>query len=218
MEIYLSDAGDEHFLEAMQFDDDRRLEPLLGQQVYARLRQTLGPAAPPDDVLARTKPWAALLRAAASHNSGDAPTLDQLLLTTARDRHMELLGLEGLDEQIAAFDSIPLETQVALVRHMLDDRAELEARAESALRAWLDRDLEALSRINSQAVDTELARHYAVLTRHIVENRSLLMAHRLFLPLRHGRVFVAVGALHLYGQRGLLALLKAQGFRVQRVY
>ena len=37
--------------------------------------------------------------------------------------------------------------------------------------------------------------------RHLVDDRSALMAHRLYLPLRGGRVFVAVGALHLDGPR-----------------
>jgi uncharacterized protein len=48
-------------------------------------------------------------------------------------------------------------------------------------------------------------------------NRNVVMAHRLFVPLRTDRVFVAIGALHLYGEQGLLALLRQQGYQVRRV-
>jgi uncharacterized protein YbaP (TraB family) len=51
-----------------------------------------------------------------------------------------------------------------------------------------------------------------------VENRSVVMAHRLAVPLREGRAFVAVGANHLYGPEGMLALIEKQGCRVERVY
>jgi hypothetical protein len=33
-----------------------------------------------------------------------------------------------------------------------------------------------------------------------------------------GGAFVAVGALHLYGDRGILSLLRQQGYRITRVY
>lgn len=220
MEVYLSDFEESAFYDATQFDDGRRLESIVGAETYAGLRLALGAAAPPDDVLARTKPWAALLRVAAARPGSDAPTLDQKLLVAARQRHLELIGLEGIDEQVALFDGIPLDTQVAILRHVLDRREALQALAEPTIRAWLERDLGALARINQAAAgaDAELARHYAVLTRYIVDYRSVLMSHRLFLPLRRGRVFVAVGAMHLYGDQGLLALLRQQGYRVRRVY
>ena len=54
--------------------------------------------------------------------------------------------------------------------------------------------------------------------RRIVDDRSALMMYRLFLPLRAGGVFVAVGALHLHGAKGMLAQLKAQGYKLRRVY
>jgi hypothetical protein len=44
------------------------------------------------------------------------------------------------------------------------------------------------------------------------------LAHRLFIPLREGGVFVAVGASHLYGTGGMLGLIEKQGYRVERVY
>ena len=44
------------------------------------------------------------------------------------------------------------------------------------------------------------------------------MAHRLFLPLREGRVFVAIGVDHLYGEKGVLRLLQKPGYRITRVF
>jgi uncharacterized protein YbaP (TraB family) len=220
MEIYWSETEDQQFYEAMQFDDGRRLASLVGDELYSRLRQEVGGAALPEDALARTKPWAALLRIAAARGRGDGPTLDRSLFVAARERRMAMLGLEWLDEQVAAFDAIPIETQIALLRHALDHRAELEAQIEPTILAWVDRDLAALASINRAAAgdDPDLRRHYAVLTQQLVSNRSVLMAYRLFLPLKRGRVFVAVGALHLYGATGLLAQLRAQGYRLRRVY
>jgi uncharacterized protein YbaP (TraB family) len=220
MEIYLSEFEEAAFFEAMQFDDGRRLAPLVGEETYARLREALGSAAPPEEALARTKPWAAFLRVAQQRTAGSAPTLDRTLFVAARERHMTMIGLESLDEQVAALDTIPLETQLALLRHALAHRAELEAEIEPTTRAWLARDLAALVRINRAAAggDPEFARHYAALTRALVDDRSALMAYRLFLPLKHGGVFVAVGALHLHGAGGLLALLREQGYHLRRVY
>ncbi|HEV8259001.1 MAG TPA: TraB/GumN family protein [Casimicrobiaceae bacterium] len=220
MEIYWSETEDKQFYEAMQFDDDRRLVSLVGDEVYSRLQQELGSVALPEEALARTKPWAALLRIATIRGKGDGPTLDRSLFVAARERRMMMLGLEWLDEQVAAFDAIPIETQIALLRHALDHRTELEAQIEPTILAWLDRDLAALASINRAAAgdDPDLRRHYAVLTQQLVSNRSVLMAYRLFLPLKRGRVFVAVGALHLYGTTGLLAQLRAQGYRLRRIY
>lgn len=104
-EIYLSDVADARFFEAMQFEDGRRLEPLLGTDGYARLTLALGDTAPPEDVLARTKPWAALLRVTAPQPPAEGVTLDAELLSTAQMRRMAIFGLEGLDEQIAALDA-----------------------------------------------------------------------------------------------------------------
>jgi uncharacterized protein YbaP (TraB family) len=166
MEIYPTEVEGAAFVETTQFDDGWRLAPLIGEEAYGRLRELLGATAPPEEVLAGTKPWAALLRIDAARARSDGPTLDRQLYLAARERHMTILGLEDLDEQVAALDGIPMATQVAIVKHTLDHLPEIEAQAEPAVRAWLARDLAALANINAKIAgrDADLARHYAALT------------------------------------------------------
>ena len=56
------------------------------------------------------------------------------------------------------------------------------------------------------------APHQAVLTKRVVHDRSVVMAFRMQRELRRGNAFVAVGALHLYGAKGVLSLLESDGY------
>ena len=58
------------------------------------------------------------------------------------------------------------------------------------------------------------------LAEHTRRERLLRVAraHRLSMPLREGRAFVAVGADHLYGRDGILELIEREGYRVERIY
>ena len=48
--------------------------------------------------------------------------------------------------------------------------------------------------------------------------RNERMVARMAERLRDGNAFIAVGALHLPGERGILHLLEQQGFAVRRLY
>jgi uncharacterized protein len=220
VETLLGAREEARFFEAAQFEDGRRLEPLIGAETYARVAAELRRRDVPDDVIARIKPWAALVNLTVLPDDYESVTLDQKIAAIARGRGARVLGLEGIEEQIAAFDRIPLDTQVELLRHALAHRDELAALIEPTIQAWMRRDLAGVHAVSErlEARYPEMAAHYRILFRSVVENRSVVMAHRLFMPLREGRAFVAVGANHLYGERGLLALIEEQGYRVTRVY
>ena len=64
----------------------------------------------------------------------------------------------------------------------------------------------------------EVAAHQAVMTKRVLYDRSVVMAFRMQRELRRGDAFVAVGALHLYGEKGVLALLAQDGYRSTRAY
>jgi uncharacterized protein len=220
VENMLGPREEARFFEAAQFEDGRRLEPLIGAEAYAGVAAELRRRDVPDEVIERIKPWAALANLTVFPEDYESVTLDQRLAAIARGQGARVYGLEGIEEQIAVFERIPLESQVELLKHALAHRDELAALIEPTIQAWMRRDLAGLHSVGDRvgARYPEMARHYRILFRSVVENRSVVMAHRLFVPLREGRAFVAVGANHLYGDRGLLALIEAQGYRVTRVY
>ena len=220
MEIQINPAAEARFLEAVQFEDGRRLEPLIGAEAYAQVRTSLRLREVPEEVIARMKPWAALANLTVTPEDYAQHTLDQKLHALARGRRLRSFGLESIEEQIAVFDGIPLDTQVALLKHGLAEREHFVGLIEPTIQAWLKRDLALLDAVHGRTITRfpQMAEHYRALTRHIVDNRSVVMAHRLYMPLREGRVFVAIGVDHLYGEKGVLRLLQKQGYRVTPVY
>jgi len=113
-----------------------------------------------------------------------------------------------------------MDSQVALLRHALAHGDELVALNERTLEAYLEGDLSAIWRLREEfaARHPEIAAHQAAMIKRVVLDRSVVMAYRMQRELRRGRAFVALGALHLYGGKGVLALLEEDGFRVSKVY
>jgi uncharacterized protein YbaP (TraB family) len=52
----------------------------------------------------------------------------------------------------------------------------------------------------------------------LVIKRNKRMAERMQKVLKKGNAFIAIGALHLPGEMGVLRLLEKQGYRVSMVY
>jgi uncharacterized protein YbaP (TraB family) len=211
---------DPSVFELEQFRDGRRLQPLIGDEAFAQVRTELAAQDVPERVIERMKPWAAMVKLARAAPRGEETSLDQRLLATARARGLKVVPLEWVEEQIAAFDAVPLESQIELLKHVLANRDALEADLDATIDAWLRGDLARLARQSDRLGDRfpGMGRHYWQLNRHLIHNRTVLMHHRLFMPLRGGRVFVAVGALHLHGDKGLLGLIARDGYRVTRVW
>jgi len=62
-----------------------------------------------------------------------------------------------------------------------------------------------------------MAEHYRILHRRVVEDALSSWRIAASAAARSG-AFVAVGADHLYGEEGMLALIEKQGHRVERAY
>jgi uncharacterized protein YbaP (TraB family) len=219
MELVVDAMVDASVFDLEQLADDRTLEPLIGADAYVQTKAILLERGVSERVIEHMKPWAAMLAVASSASHDGSLALDSRLLAAARHAHLHLEALEWVEEQIASFDTIPLASQVALLKHALDNPAALKAENETLIRAWLREDLAELVRFPDRmgSLFPETTQPYRELLRHLVHDRTVLMHHRLTLPLRGGHVFVAIGAAHLQGEKGLLALLAQDGYRVTRM-
>ena len=200
--------------------DGVRLETLVGPAAYARLRVALMVQGLRDDTIEHLKPWAAMLRITRADPDPGVRSLEENLFVAARSRRMHVWSVEAAEEQAASFDTVPVDTQVALLAHALARRDSPLGVTEAAITAWLRGDLRTLAHLPAREGGRYPAMriHCARLVNHIILDRTTLLHHRLFLPLRSGRVFVAVGASHLQGGSGLLAMLRRDGYRVTRVW
>lgn len=208
------------FLEAAVFLDRQTLAEKIGAEDFERAVEHLAPIGLPREVVNKLKPWGVLLNLRNPRRAEQGAPLDSQLLELARARRLPLHQIEGVEEQIFTFDEFPMESQIALLKHSLAHRDELLALAERTMEAYLARDLAAIWRLREQftARHPAIAAHQAVMTKRVVHDRSVVMAFRMQRELRRGGAFVALGALHLYGDKGVLALLEADGYRADVVF
>jgi hypothetical protein len=217
---YVADGYERaRFLEAATFLDRQTLTDKIGRDDFSRAVEALKPIGLTEAFVDKLKPWGVLLNLR-SERTGEGLSPDAQLQARALERRMPRFQMEGVEEQVFVFDEFAMESQIALLRHALAHRDELETASERTLQAYLARDLGAIWRIHEEfAIHyPELASHYASFTKRVVLDRSVVMAFRMQRQLRKGRAFVALGALHLYGPKGVLALLEQDGYRVARVF
>lgn len=151
--------------------------------------------------------------------------LDTRLAREAVERGLTVEGLETYEESLAAFGSIGEAAMTRLIRDAIsavpeeeDLRATLEALyAEERVAAIL------VFNIWHAGVDAPIAERAAIrraaagLERALLTRRNRSWMGPIASAARRGGAFVAVGALHLAGETGLVALLRDRGFRVERL-
>lgn len=218
LELYPDEAVARRFYEASLLDGKQRLSQLVPRRTFQLVAEHLAEHGVARDAADRLKPWAALL-ISTEHPSTDGASLDITLYARARMANKRIEELDTVEEQIAVFDSLPLETQVALLERALANHAQLGDAVEESIGAYLRGDLaelDALAWRNGGGTRGQPS-HYAHFEKKVIRDRSVVMAYRLEPHLRRGAVFAAVGALHLYGEAGLLKLLQDGGWSVRRL-
>lgn len=176
----------------------------VAQKVYAILKSNYVD----DEFARRVKPWAAI-HSLAIKSEHQGPIVDQKLLDLAVLQNKELYQIESPEELLAAFYAMPVDSQVSLLKDKLRAFPEMRNTMEEIVLAYGREDLQAMMDLSTDFIDKDPSKrkHYEIYVKHAIDIRSIVMTHYMGAAFREGNVFIAIGALHLYGKKGVLALL-----------
>lgn len=200
--------------EYMQYQDGTTLESQLGQERFVRVRAALSSYQMPAEWIARMKVWAALMTLSVPPPETGF-FMDFSLSLRAAGSGLKVVGLETLEEQLSFLENMPLEQQLELLDQAVSEHGQVREVHDRMVDSYLEDDLQALENEAGAQLGQldQAAKDYFI--GQGIHARNLRMLDALLPLLVNDRVFVAVGALHLPGEMGLLALLRQKGFRLE---
>ncbi len=128
---------------------------------------------------------------------------------------LDVVALETIEEQIGFLTSLEQDAQLELLRQAVRDYDQLDEMFEELLAAYLDGDLDELERLSEEQLadmDPRISAHF---TEVGLIQRNQVMFDRAEDWLAEGGLLIAVGALHLPGEGGLIDLLESAGYQLK---
>lgn len=139
--------------------------------------------------------------------------LDVHLQTYAKNRGKLILGIETVDEQMAALNSISLKDQAKMLLEsiVMEDSIDSESLTEYIIDIYLKQDLVALDSIMDSGTSVDSFQKY------VLENRNEVMAERIEKFIVAQSTFNTLGAGHLKGKNGVIYLLREKGYKLKPI-
>jgi len=200
---------------ASQLPADQSLRNLMTTDDRQQYEAALVGLGLPVEALDRYEPWFAamtlsllpLLRSGYDTQSGVELSLGGRAGTKKRD------ALETVEQQLALFDGLPQEAQLAFLDETVEKVGEATSTLDAMVAEWLEGDaVELANLLNAELTDP-------VLYERLLTARNARWAgwieNRLEQP---GTVFIAVGAGHLAGRGSVQEQLRERGVRVTRIW
>lgn len=218
MEMKLDAAAIGDIQRAMLLPTGKLLPQLVGDDLWQRLSRVLQARGVPAQMFAGYQPWAVAVTLSMPPARG--PVLDMQLAQQAAGRAMPVSGLETAAEQMAVFDGLTDDQQTGYLADTLDaiESGEMERNLADMTERYVAGDLAGLvalaDKMNDAISDAKLLDTLMV---RLIDDRNQRMAERVESSLQAGGAFVAIGALHLPGDDGVLARLARAGWQVTPV-
>lgn len=210
--------------ELMMFTDGNTLTSLLSDEDRELVEAALKERGIPIASVQKMKPWmlsamVALPACEIARKAAGMPVLDVVLAKDAEAGGKRLEGLETIAEQLGAMASLPIEFHIEGLVETLKLGDRIDDVIETMIALYVEGDAGAFwpffRAVLPQGDSGEAG--YVAFEETMITARNRTMAERSMPFIDAGGAFIAVGALHLPGPEGLVALLRDAGYEVSAV-
>lgn len=197
---------------AMVRDSTERLDKLLDAaslQKFKELAKSSAMLQMMGDNMFRLKP---LFLTTMLLNNGKAVAIDMEMYNRAKKLNDSIGGLETVEEQMSAINDLSAASQAKMVQEMLKTYTTADDAIKKLTSIYVKQQISTLLAEMSDGAPMDAAFNEALLTK-----RNIVMATRIDTLVGKKSTMIAVGAGHLGGPQGLIALLKKKGYQFKNV-
>lgn len=200
----------------------KKLSDLVSETEYALIKteveKTTGTSM---DMLAQFKPVSVtfMLTVAYAHKEGgselnkyDGPPIDNHFANVGKKNKKPIATFETMEEQVRiVFDHDPVEEQARQLVEFVRSKEDMMQAQSDLLKMYLNQDLDGLYKLykkyEKQFGDAS----------YLLDDRNVKWMEKLPGMIEKGNQFIAVGALHLAGDKSLIRLLRKSGYTLTPV-
>jgi uncharacterized protein YbaP (TraB family) len=206
------------------YTDGQSLKRDLSDDEYVQVQKTVSKAGMPGELAATMKPWLVSMLLATSdcerkQLAAGKTVLDLQVAAEAQKHGITITGLETIEDQLGALAAVPDDQQIAMLKVGLKYIDRADDMTETLVQMYAKRQIGAampfqLALATQSGMPTSI---FDGFKKSLLLDRNARMRNAALPLLDKGGAFVAVGALHLPGPSGLVALLRESGFTVTAV-
>lgn len=146
-------------------------------------------------------------------------TVDAVVEKTGKEAGKTVVGLETMAEQLTAVSSASEDTARRMVRDAVATATTSDDLQATTLALYRARKVGWYFAMDKETFGHALdVSSYANFLEDIVDKRNRLMFERSKAMVEKGGAFIAVGALHMPGEKGLVELFRKAGYTVEKVW
>lgn len=214
----MSDLGlQQRMLQQLTYQDGRTLRTVLNDDAYVALEAYTRSIGMPLGMMQTFKPGllTTTLSVIEFQRLGFTPQgVDAYFYAKATGDAKPRGELESIDDQVAMLAAMGEGYESEFVMHSLADFDQLEDMIESMIQAWRSGDVDLLE---SRFVAPLLENTPALYESLLVERNEAWLPQIEAMFSQDGTEYVLVGAAHLVGEHGLLAMLAARGYDINQL-